>query len=224
MPFGNPFKFIVRIKNSKYNGQQTNELLASEDSYLNSGGLGQNSGIKNSQNLLINRLPKLRKLKNAEGPDLRKKVKYDGLLIEDNDTVTPTEEEVAPMLYDEYSASLPSYDDGNSEMTKKPWRDDEDMLDEEEEITTNSNISIREFKSKNEQNGKVNINGNNATRGEEENNNLDLNRNRSKDKDINCGVEQEELDDEEDQEYKSAEDENSKIRKSKSSDQGYNPE
>lgn len=39
--------------------------------------------------------------------------------MEDADSVTPAEEEVAPMLYDDYSASLPSYYDGSSETTKR---------------------------------------------------------------------------------------------------------
>ncbi|KAL4481940.1 hypothetical protein ABPG74_008029 [Tetrahymena malaccensis] len=59
IPFGNPFKMIVRIKNSRLPNQQ-NDLISSEENYLNT---NIHQGNKFTQNLLTNRLPKLKKLK-----------------------------------------------------------------------------------------------------------------------------------------------------------------
>ncbi|KAL4513108.1 hypothetical protein ABPG72_017793 [Tetrahymena utriculariae] len=59
IPFGNPFKMIVRIKNSRLPNQQ-NDLISSEENYLNT---NIHQGNKFTLNLLTNRLPKLKKLK-----------------------------------------------------------------------------------------------------------------------------------------------------------------
>ncbi|EAS05230.2 hypothetical protein TTHERM_01243440 (macronuclear) [Tetrahymena thermophila SB210] len=59
IPFGNPFKMIVRIKNSRLSNQQ-NDFISSEENYLNT---NIHQGNKFTQNLLTNRLPKLKKLK-----------------------------------------------------------------------------------------------------------------------------------------------------------------
>lgn len=73
MPFGNPFKIVLRIKNTRFSNKAS-ELLSSEENYLNT---SMNPSIKASQNILLNRMPKLRKLKSpfSNEPDLRKKIK-----------------------------------------------------------------------------------------------------------------------------------------------------